>query len=53
MHSLILFFFFKCFYKKINCYCKAPLDSNGNGAIEVNVIIIMLLKKPEKTADIL
>ena len=29
------------------------MDSNGNGAIEVNVIIIMLLKKPEKTADIL
>ena len=24
-------YFFKiCFYKKINCCCKAPLDSNGS-----------------------
>ena len=51
MHSLILifltvhcyyYFFNSVFIKKINRCCKAPLDSNGNGAIEVNVVIIII-----------
>ena len=27
----------------MNRCCKPPLDSNGNGAIEVNVIIIVII----------
>ena len=31
------------YVSKSNCCCKAPLDSYGNGAIEVNVIIIIII----------
>ena len=30
----------------MNRCCKPPLDSNGNGAIEVNVIIIVIIIIP-------
>ena len=31
------------FCTKINCCCKAPLDSNESVAIKVNVIIIIII----------
>ena len=48
MHSLILKFLNSkllliSFVKTLICFCKAPLDSNGNGAIKVNVNIIKII----------
>ena len=49
MRLLLFIFIFYCkllliyFFKNITWFCKAPLDSNGNGAIKVNVIIIKTL----------
>ena len=46
MHSLVLKFLNSgLLFILFLLLCKAPLDSNGNGTVKVNVIIIIIIIK--------
>ena len=40
MHYYVLIIYF---LKKYNCCCKVPFNSNGNGALKVKYVIIIII----------